>query len=557
MAEQRYKVIERIDAGGMAEVFKANSTSMQGFEKLVAIKRILPSLTQNERFVRMFLDEAKVSLHLNHTNCVHVFDLGIADGTYFIVMEFVDGTNLKKLIEFLHKHKQPMSVEDAVFVAIEVCKGLTHAHDKKDQSGNPLDIVHRDISPPNVLLSKAGEVKITDFGLAKAKSQAEVTDPGVVKGKFGYLSPEAAHGEEVDGRTDIFAVGILLWEMLAGRRLFLGESDYDTLQLVRKAEIPSIRKIRPDVPPKLEKVLLRALARDVDSRYQTTHALAQALAEFLFEYGRVVTSYDLAELVNQLIEKRPKRAKTKRDEELGATIQQQLDQLKSLEEIDDLDMYMAQHYDSLPDEGEVAADSDGNFEDPRMWADLGFGGGPPAEDMAPVEKPASGGDSGSWEEAGLDDLARSTSAYKAIDPASVKEQELKKQQQRAARGGPPTIPGGAKMPAQATEQAPPPSQQQAQQAQQAAPPAAQAAAQRPPQADASPQQSAPNGATHDMAAPEIEPRRQLTKTPVPSTKKAESDSAGMSPLMITLLVAILVVIVGAGAGFALGLIPPS
>src|SRR5690554_63755 len=205
MAQPRYQVIERIDAGGMAEVFKANSTSLQGFQKLVAIKRILPNLTQNQRFVRMFLDEAKVSLHLNHTNTVQVFDLGIADGTYFIVMEFVDGTNLKKVLDFQQRERLTMPVEQAVFIAIEVCKGLTHAHDKHDQAGKPLGIVHRDISPPNVLISRAGEVKITDFGLAKAKSQAEHTDPGVVKGKFGYLSPERSeeHTSELQSRPHL------------------------------------------------------------------------------------------------------------------------------------------------------------------------------------------------------------------------------------------------------------------------------------------------------------------------------------------------------------------
>ena len=158
MSQPRYKVIERIDAGGMAEVFKANSSSMQGFQKLVAIKRVLPSLTKKERFVRMFLDEAKVSLHLNHTNCVQVFDLGIADGTYFIVMEFVDGTNLKNVIEHHVKHHHTLSIEHATFISLEICKGLSHAHNKADLDGQPLNIVHRDISPPNVLVSREGEV---------------------------------------------------------------------------------------------------------------------------------------------------------------------------------------------------------------------------------------------------------------------------------------------------------------------------------------------------------------------------------------------------------------
>ena len=545
MAEQRYKVIERIDAGGMAEVFKANSTSLQGFQKLVAIKRILPNLTQNERFVRMFLDEAKVSLHLNHTNCVHVFDLGIADGTYFIVMEYVDGTNLKKLIEFLHRHSQPMQVEHAVFIAIEVCKGLSHAHEKCDQKGNPLDIIHRDISPPNVLLSSSGEVKITDFGLAKAKSQAEATDPGVVKGKFGYLSPEAAHGEDIDERTDIFAIGILLWEMLAGKRLFLGESDYETLQQVRKAKIPSIRKLRGDVPVELEAILMRILAREADDRFQSTEELARALANFLFDFGRVVTAYDLATLVTQFREQRPQRKKTAKDEAVGAAIQKQLDQLKSLEEIDDLDMYMAENYASLPDQGEVATDGDGNFEDPRMWADLGFGGQPQTAEATPGSGAAelSGEDSDSWKEAGLGDIARSTSAYDAIKGPAADDD--------ASR--PVTIPGASVQPLSADT----PSEASASTAV-AEPPVAQSA-QAP-----SPEQSAPAPTQPAAPGPQTDEERVVhraaaaqahSKTPVPGAESASepTDTQGMAGIWVSLLVALVVVLLGATA-YVLGLV---
>lgn len=510
MAQQRYRVIERIDAGGMAEVFKANATSMQGFEKLVAIKRILPSLTQNERFVRMFLDEAKVSLHLNHTNCVQVFDLGIADGTYFIVMEYVNGTNLKKLIEHLQKQDERLAIEQAVFVALEVCKGLTHAHEKKDQLGKPLDIVHRDISPPNVLLSRAGEVKITDFGLAKAKSQAEITDPGVVKGKFGYLSPEAAQGEEVDERTDIFAVGILLWEMLAGRRLFLGKSDFDTLELVRDTRIPSVRKIRPEVPQALEVLLARALTRSPKDRYQSAKELATALATFLFQYGRVVTSYDLATRVGEILDRRPQRAKTAKDLAVDAAIQEQLNQLKSLEEIDDLDTYLAQHYDSLPDAGETREESNGNFEDPRMWADLGLGdGGPVTTEGIPassMNQPRSASDSNTWEETGLADLAHSTSAYKAVIRPPVEGDSAVK----APPAGPPPV------------KAPPP--------------------------DPVPRTSIHLEETQNINTPAVTPRKERFRTPL-STSKPQ----GLHPMVFTLLVALVVVAIGVGLGFALGL----
>ncbi len=410
MAQPRYQVIERIDAGGMAEVFKANSTSLQGFQKLVAIKRILPNLTQNQRFIRMFLDEAKVSLHLNHNNTVHVFDLGIADGTYFIVMEYVDGTNLKNVIEHLNQEGKTLTIEQAVFIAIEVCKGLSHAHEKRDQDGRALDIVHRDVSPPNVLISRAGEVKLTDFGLAKAKSQAEITDPGVVKGKFGYLSPEAAHGEDVDLRTDIFAVGILLWEMLTGRRLFLGETDYQTLEQVRAAQSRPVSAIRPDVPPELEQLLARALERDTNKRFQTAQSFAQALAQFMFRYGRVVTNYDLAPHVTGYLEKRGQRRRTEREVAVDDAVQKELNQIVSLEQIGDLDTYLAEHYDAMPDEGSgELMDSNGSFEDPRMWSGLGFAS-PADNPHSPQYSPQmlTGSESDKWQEADLDELLLAT-----------------------------------------------------------------------------------------------------------------------------------------------------
>lgn len=386
MSQPKYQVLERIDAGGMAEVFKANSTSMQGFQKLVAIKRILPELTKKPRFIRMFLDEAKVSLHLNHNNCVQIFDLGRAGDTYFIVMEFVDGTNLKHIIEDLHRHHEMMAVEHAVYIAIEICKGLAHAHNKRDLAGEPLKIVHRDISPPNVLVSIEGEVKITDFGLAKAQSQVEITDPGVVKGKFGYLSPEAADGELVDHRTDIFAVGILIWEMLVGKRLFLGKTDYDTLALVQRAKISPVSNHRSDVPVQLEQIIERALARDPQRRYQDAQSLTIALAEFLFSYGRPVTSFEIA---NMVLRTRQGRAGEQRraavDSGIQEAVQKEINKMVSLEEVDDLDAYLAEHYASMSSQEDIpAADSDRAFEDPSQWADFGFGPSEAMNDFVPA-----------------------------------------------------------------------------------------------------------------------------------------------------------------------------
>ena len=300
MAEnQRYKITDRIDAGGMAEVYRGVAESaVGGLKKAVAIKRILPNLTKNKKFVSMFLDEARVSMHLQHANVVGVFDIGMADTAYFIVMEFVDGANLKTIIESLRRQGARMTVAHTLYILMEVCKGLQYAHDVTDpETGRELGIVHRDISPPNILVSKRGEVKLVDFGLAKATSQLESTDPGVVKGKFSYLSPEAASGKDVDRRADIFAVGILLYELLTGKRLFYGETDYQTVELVRQAKVPPIAAQNPEVTPELEQVVRKALARDLNQRFQSAGDLQDALAQYLFSQRLKVTSRDIEQLV--------------------------------------------------------------------------------------------------------------------------------------------------------------------------------------------------------------------------------------------------------------------
>ncbi|MDH3728994.1 MAG: serine/threonine protein kinase, partial [Myxococcales bacterium] len=184
MTDQRYRLIEKLEAGGMAEVFLAEATSVQGFKKRVAIKRVLPHLASHTNFIGMFLDEARLGARLSHANIVSVFDIGSADNSYFIVMEFVDGTNLKKIMETLRLKREPFPLKDVIHIAMEACRGLSYAHELRDDEGNPLELVHRDVSPPNILISRRGEVKVTDFGLAKARTQLERTDPGVVKGKF-------------------------------------------------------------------------------------------------------------------------------------------------------------------------------------------------------------------------------------------------------------------------------------------------------------------------------------------------------------------------------------
>jgi eukaryotic-like serine/threonine-protein kinase len=298
---QNYKPLYRLAAGGMAEVWVAQSVSVAGFKKKVAIKRILPGLLKDDRFVRMFLDEARLSLHFNHANVVTVFDLGKSDETYFIVMEYVEGTTLKQILEYLQERGRKVPLALVLWILIETLKGLEYAHNLKDpETDEPLHVVHRDISPPNLLISWNGEVKLTDFGLAKATTQLESTDAGVVKGKFSYLSPEAAHGQPVDGRTDVFAVGILAYEMLTMRRLFLGDTDYQTVESVRAATVPSIRAQNSEVSDQLEKIILKSLARDLDQRYRNASEFAEELLEFLFANRLKVSARDLSDLLADL-----------------------------------------------------------------------------------------------------------------------------------------------------------------------------------------------------------------------------------------------------------------
>ncbi len=297
---QRYKILDKLDSGGMAEIYRAKAITIDGFEKSVAIKRILPNLCANQKFVNMFLDEARLAMHLNHANIVQVFDVGRAQGTYFIVMELVEGRNLRRIFQRLSEVGQRFPVPVAVFVMSEALKGLAHAHERRDSEGNILGIVHRDVSPPNVLISHSGEVKMTDFGLAKALTQVEMTDPGVIKGKFSYLSPEALEGRPVDFRADIFSIGIILWELLANRRLFLGKNEIETAELVEKAEVPSLSLLNEQVPEELDQMVRKALSRDPRRRYHSAQEMGDDLMQFLFSRGLKVSSYDVSEFLRSI-----------------------------------------------------------------------------------------------------------------------------------------------------------------------------------------------------------------------------------------------------------------
>lgn len=266
----------------MAEVYLAKSTGATGLNKFFAIKRILPQFSKNEEFVSMFKEEANVAINLNHSNVVSIFDFGVEHSQFYLVMDYVEGRNLRQIINELKKNNRSFSIDQALFMVKETAAGLDHAHRCTDsKSGRPLNITHRDMSPQNIMVSFEGEVKVIDFGIAKAETEQEETKAGTLKGKFGYMSPEQAEGLQIDPRTDVFALGIVLWELLANDRLFTGSNEAAILRKVRDCQIPSIRKVNPTVPPELERIVMKALAKDRNVRYQTAANFHRDLNRFL------------------------------------------------------------------------------------------------------------------------------------------------------------------------------------------------------------------------------------------------------------------------------------
>jgi serine/threonine protein kinase len=262
----RYELLDRIGVGGMAEIFRGKAVAAGGFEKPVAIKRILPHLSQDRRFVELLIAEAKVLSLLKHRNIVQIFDVGLGDdGKYFLVMEYVDGKDLRAVQTGLEVRRRRMPFDLALHVGAEVCEALEHAHSARAPDGKSMSLVHRDVSPSNVLLSRAGEVKLTDFGIAK-RAEQEQTGHGAVRGKFAYISPEQARNEHLDPRSDVFSVAILLWELITNRRLFSGLGDIEALRAVRDARVPRPSEIDPTLMPEVDSLMMAALSRDVKNR---------------------------------------------------------------------------------------------------------------------------------------------------------------------------------------------------------------------------------------------------------------------------------------------------
>jgi serine/threonine protein kinase len=298
----RYQLLERLAVGGMAEIFRARQSGAHGFEKILVIKRILPHLAADPEFLAMFIDEAKLQCALQHPKIVQVFEFGEVDGQYYIALEYVDGMDALGLLRACAHRRQRLPVRLAVHIACEVLDALDYSHSQRGPDGQPLGIVHRDVSPSNVFISRRGDVKLGDFGIARAteKQRQSKTQAGTLKGKYGYMAPEQVVGGEIDGRADLFAVGIVLSEMLMGRRLFTAPNDLDVLLMVRDARLDRLNRYGGDIPPSLRKILDRILARDPEVRHATAGALRDTLHEFLFESRQRVTAGDLGLFLDSL-----------------------------------------------------------------------------------------------------------------------------------------------------------------------------------------------------------------------------------------------------------------
>jgi serine/threonine protein kinase len=289
----KYLLLERINVGGMAEIFLARSRGVQGFKRILAIKKILPTMAEDEEFIAMFIDEARIAAELSHAGIVQIFELGKFEEDYYIAMEFIHGKDLRYIQERLAREHRPLDMHLAASVAFKICEALDYAHSKRDPMGRPLGIIHRDISPQNVILSYDGEVKICDFGIAKAANRSQKTQAGVLKGKFGYMSPEQVRGLPLDGRSDIFTVGTLLYELITLERLFLGDSDFSTLEKVRNADVVPPSNYNRDIPEELEEIVLRSLTKEVEDRFQSAADLADALQVFMIN-TKLTSSRDLS-----------------------------------------------------------------------------------------------------------------------------------------------------------------------------------------------------------------------------------------------------------------------
>jgi serine/threonine protein kinase len=295
-----YTLLRSVGKGGMAEVFLARAAGLGGFERLLCVKRVLDEHASDTQLIEHLVEEAKLVSRISHANVAQVFDLGRVGEQFYIAMEWIDGVDAMKLLEACEERSIHVPIPAAAYIVAEIAKGLHAAHTTTDETGRPLGIVHRDVTPTNVLLSLEGQVKLIDFGVAKNLLRSRQTQVGVVKGKYNYLAPEQARGEAIDARADVFAAGILLYELLAGEPLYPGKKAADVLVKARGAKIPKLADARPDVPPELEAILLRALTKDRAARTQSASQLADELERYLTATAPDFGAGSLAALVAHL-----------------------------------------------------------------------------------------------------------------------------------------------------------------------------------------------------------------------------------------------------------------
>ena len=294
----KYLLLDRVNAGGMAEVFRAKHFGVEGFERLIAIKRILYT-TQDNQFTEMLIDEARIASQLQHPNVVQIYDLGEVDKQYYIAMEYISGADLGYVQSKLLERERLLPVPAAAYIGSCICAGLEHAHLKCDAKGEPMHLVHRDVSPQNILLGFDGAVKVTDFGIAKAKNSSNRTEPGTLKGKFGYMSPEQVRGKEADRRADIFATGVVLYHMLTGRLPFKGNSNFQVLERVRSMEFEKPRSVNPEIPEEFEAVILKAMAEDPSERYLWASEMRVELQQFRISGKMVFDQMEMSALMEK------------------------------------------------------------------------------------------------------------------------------------------------------------------------------------------------------------------------------------------------------------------
>jgi len=297
---RRYSVVGPLSRGGMAELLLAQQFGVKGFSRVVAIKRVLASHAEDKAFLEMFLDEARLAARLDHPHIVRIYDLGQDGETYFLAMEYLPGEDLRQLHEVVSKTELKVAPELAAHLVERAADALHFAHELTDETGAPLHLVHRDVSPSNVIVTYDGQVKVVDFGIAKATSNDFETGAGVLKGKLGYLAPEQLSGEAIDRRTDVFGLGILLWELLTNTRLFVRDTPAATMAAASQGEVPPISTFRDDVSPKLEAIALRALERAPAARYQTAGEMRDELELYLHTEAMPPTSRDVTQWMASL-----------------------------------------------------------------------------------------------------------------------------------------------------------------------------------------------------------------------------------------------------------------